>query len=78
MVVLYFINEDWRYAKNERNQGEESPIGIILCVGKSNETVELLELDNSGIHVAQYLTQLPRKDILEQKLYITIERANLD
>ncbi len=47
-------------------------------MGKSNETVELLELDNSGIHVAQYLTQLPRKDILEQKLYITIERANLD
>ncbi len=61
--------------KNERNQGEESPIGIILCAEKSQETVELLELDQSGIHVAQYLTQMPPKDVLEDKLHKAIERA---
>lgn len=61
--------------KNERNEGEESPIGIILCAEKSHETVELLELDKSGIHVAQYLTQMPPKEILEHKLHLAIERA---
>lgn len=61
--------------KNERNEGEESPIGIILCAEKSNETVELLELDQSGIHVAQYLTQIPPKEVFEEKLYKAIERA---
>jgi len=63
--------------KNERNQGEEPPIGIILCAEKSSETVELLELDQSGIHVAQYLTQMPPKDVLEEKLHKAIERAKL-
>lgn len=61
--------------KNEKNEGEESPIGIILCAEKSNETVELLELDKSGIHVAQYLTQLPPKEVLEKKLHKAIENA---
>lgn len=61
--------------KNEKNDGEESPIGIILCAEKSQETVELLELDKSGIHVAQYMTQLPPKEELERKLHKAIERA---
>lgn len=61
--------------KYEKNPGEESPIGIILCAEKSNETVELLELDQSGIQVAQYLTQLPSKEILEEKLHLAIQRA---
>ena len=63
--------------KYEKNPGEETPIGIILCAEKSSETVELLELDQSGIHVAQYLTQLPPKDELEEKLHKAIERAKL-
>ena len=61
--------------KNEKNDGEESPIGIILCAEKSQETVELLELDKSGIHVAQYMTQLPPKEELERKLHKAIEQA---
>ena len=61
--------------KYEKNEGEESPIGIILCAEKTQETVELLELDKSGIHVAQYLTQLPPKEELERKLHKAIERA---
>ncbi|MBI9015614.1 MAG: DUF1016 family protein [Clostridiales bacterium] len=61
--------------KYEKNEGEESPIGIILCAEKATETVELLELDKSGIHVAQYFTQMPPKDVLEQKLHLAIQRA---
>lgn len=63
--------------KYEKNPGEEPPIGIILCAEKSSETVELLELDQSGIHVAQYLTQLPPKEELEEKLHRAITKAKL-
>ena len=51
--------------KHERNEGEEVPIGLIFCAKKSQETVEFLELDKSGIHVAQYITQLPPKEVFE-------------
>ena len=63
--------------QNEKNDGEEPPIGIILCAEKDQETVELLELDKSGIHVAQYLTQLPPKHVLENKLRKAIAKAKM-
>ena len=63
--------------KHERNEGEEAPIGLILCAKKSQETVELLELDKSGIHVAQYITQLPPKEVFEEKLHKAILKARL-
>ena len=63
--------------KYERMEGEESPLAIILCAEKSSETIELLELDNSGIHVAQYLTYMPPKEVLEEKLHKAIQRARL-
>ena len=61
--------------KNMKLEGENTPIGLILCAGKSNEHIELLQLDNSNIKVADYLTQLPDKKLLEQKLRIAIEIA---
>lgn len=61
--------------KHERRPGEESPIGIILCAGKKNEQIELLELDRSGIHVAEYLTTLPSKEVFREKLHKAIEHA---
>ena len=48
------------------NAGGESSIGIILCAEKDQKTVSLLELDKSGIYVAQYLTQLPPKEEFTQ------------
>ena len=59
----------------EKAEGEETPIAIILCASKSNMMAELLELDNSGIHVAQYLTKYVPKDILQQKFIDSIEKA---
>jgi predicted nuclease of restriction endonuclease-like (RecB) superfamily len=52
-------------AKFEQEQGEASPLGIILCTGKKQEQIELLELDKSGIHVAEYQTVVP---LLHNKL----------
>ena len=61
--------------KNERKEGEEKPLGIILCASKDEEDVEYLELDQVGIHVAQYLTQLPSKELMEAKLHDAIVNA---
>lgn len=61
--------------KYERAEGEEKPIALILCAEKSQETIELLELDNGSIHVAQYLTKMPPKEVLEKKLLQAIANA---
>lgn len=63
--------------KYEKAEGEEPPIAIILCASKNDMVAELLELDNSGIHVAQYLTEYVPKEILEQKFIDSIERAKV-
>ena len=67
-------------AKHEQQVGEESPLGLILCAGKKEEQIELLKLGQSGIHVAEYLTILPPRDLLRQKLHAAIEisRAKLE
>ncbi len=62
-------------AKHEQQEGEALPLGIILCAGKKQEQIELLELGSSGIHVAEYLTELPDKGLLEQKLHQAIVNA---
>lgn len=62
-------------AKYEQEPGENPPLGIILCTGKTHEQIELLELDKSGIHVAEYITTLPPKEELEKKLHQSIETA---
>lgn len=54
--------------KNERFDYENKPLGIILCAGKDHDDIEYLEMDKTGIHVAQYLTELPPKEILEARL----------
>ena len=63
--------------KHERRAGEADPLGIILCAGKKQELVELLELDQSGIHVAEYLTVLPEKELLQKKLHDAMTNARL-
>lgn len=67
-------------AKHEQEPGEEAPLGIILCSGKKREQIELLELGASGIHVAEYLTVLPSKEVLQAKLQeaISLSRARLE
>jgi len=62
-------------AKYEQEPGENPPLGIILCTGKTHEQIELLELDKSGIHVAEYITTLPSKAELQKKLHQSIEFA---
>jgi predicted nuclease of restriction endonuclease-like (RecB) superfamily len=63
--------------RHERQSGEERPIGLILCAGKKRETVELLELEPRGIHVAEYLTELPPRELLERRLREAVIRTRL-
>jgi predicted nuclease of restriction endonuclease-like (RecB) superfamily len=66
---LNWLNE------HERLPHEAKPLGIILCAGKDHEDIQYLELDKTGIHVAQYLTELPAQDVLEKKLKHAIALA---
>lgn len=63
--------------KYEQVEGENTPIGLILCTGKNEEHIELLQLDRSNIRVADYLTVLPPKELLQEKLHRAIEIAKL-
>jgi len=61
--------------KYEKERGEETPLGLILCAGKTSEQIELLQLDKSGIKVAEYMTELPKRELLEQKFHKAVELA---
>lgn len=61
--------------KHERAAGEEAPIGLILCAGADAEQVELLQLDDSSIRVAEYLVELPPIAVLQTRLHRAIEHA---
>ena len=62
LLYLRYLN------RNDRKEGEGSPIGLILCSQGNTEHIEYLMLDDGNIKVAQYFTQLPDKKILSEKL----------
>ena len=62
-------------AKYEQKPDEEAPIGLILCAGKKKETIELLELEKSGIRVASYWTKILPRELLQKKLHEAIQHA---
>ena len=61
--------------KNEMEPGEEQPLGLLLCTEGGDEQIELLQLDKSGIKVAQYMTELPSKELLQRQIHKGLETA---
>ncbi len=59
----------------ERQPHEESPLGILLCASADREQVELLEMHGAGIRVAEYLTQLPPRDVLLDRFHRAIQAS---
>jgi predicted nuclease of restriction endonuclease-like (RecB) superfamily len=55
--------------KYEKQEGEKEPIGLILCAESNKEQVELLEMYKDKKMVAEYLTVMPSKKELEDKLH---------
>ncbi len=61
--------------KHEMRPGENEPLGLILCAEKSDERIELFELAKRGIRVGEYLTELPPKKQLAQRLHDAVQLA---
>ena len=61
--------------KYEMIDGENLPIGLILCADKNEEHIELLKLDESNIKVANYLTTLPDFKVLEKRFHDVVAKA---
>lgn len=62
--------------RHDRKEGEESPIGLILCSEGNTEHIEYLMLEeDSPVKVAQYYTKLPDKKLLSEKLQRAISIA---
>ena len=59
----------------EKEKDENDPLVLILCAEGTHEQIELLELDKSSIKIAEYLTELPPKELLEKKLHAAIEKS---
>lgn len=64
--------------KYEMQAGENLPIGLILCASKNSEHIELLNLENSNVKVAEYLTKLPEFKLLKKKLHLSIKNAKIN
>lgn len=61
--------------KYEMEPGEKSPIGLLLCTEGGDEQIELLQLDKAGIKVAQYMTELPSREVLKNHVQKSLETA---
>lgn len=55
--------------KHEMQEGEDKPIGLLLCSEGNTEHIELLMLNEPDIKVAHYLTELPNKQWFADKLH---------
>jgi predicted nuclease of restriction endonuclease-like (RecB) superfamily len=61
--------------RHEMRPGEDEPIGLVLCEGKVDEQIEVLELEQRGIRLAEYLTELPPREVLKKRLHDAIRLA---
>ncbi len=61
--------------RHERAATEEKPIGLILCAGKKEETIELLDMEKDGIRVSSYWTEALPKELLRKKLHEAVATA---
>lgn len=59
------------YTRELINDGDNSPIGILLCVDKSDTLVKYtLPEDNNQIYASKYMTYLPSEEELKRELYL--------
>ncbi len=63
--------------ENEQSAGEEPPLGLILCAGKDDETIRLLDLEKGDIRVAAYWTKLLPRAALAKRLHQAVRHARL-
>ena len=68
------------WSRQESQAGRGATIGLIQCGKKNREQIELLQLDRGEIRVAEYLVELPPREMLEAKLHeaIRLARGNVE
>jgi hypothetical protein len=59
----------------DREEGEQAPIGLILCTEADRDAVELPELHKDDIVVAEYWTEFILKKELEDRLQAILRDA---
>jgi len=64
--------------EHELQQGEEKPIGLLLCSEGNTEHIELMMLNEPDVKVAQYLIELPDKQWFADKLHRAMEIAKMN
>jgi len=65
------------YKKHEMQEGDQQPIGILLCTRKNHELVEFaLAGMNNTLFVSRYQVQLPGKDEIEAFLHRAVQELS--
>jgi len=63
------------YKANEISEGDNPPVGIILCADKDDTLVEYSTAGmDDQLFVSKYLVNLPKKNVLEELIRREIER----
>jgi hypothetical protein len=64
------------YKKNMMSQGDNPPVGILLCTKRDHTLVEyaLAGLDN-GLFVSKYQLELPKKEEIKRFLEKTVQQT---
>ncbi|MDY0300458.1 MAG: PDDEXK nuclease domain-containing protein [Trichlorobacter sp.] len=68
-LYLRWLNE------YERAEGEQEPIGLILCASKDDEQVKLMDMHAANIRVAEYIAHLPELEKLQEQLHRAVKIA---
>ena len=55
------------YKQNEMREGENPPIGLILCASKNHELAKYI-LTDPNLFASEYKLKLPKEELLQQQL----------
>ena len=71
------------YTRELMNEGDNPPIGIVLCADKSDSVVKYtLPEDNKQIFASKYMTYLPTEEELKRELklddYIKLDNSDVE
>lgn len=63
--------------KYERQEGEEKPIAIILCADKNEMVAKLLNIEEVGIQVSEYITKYVPEELIQKKFEAATNNARI-
>ena len=61
------------YKKEEQREGENEPIGLILCAAKNHEFAKYVLADKKNMFASEYKVKLPSENVLKEELKKLLE-----